>query len=78
MFKFLKELFCKHEFIDKCKIDDYSIQQGFEIKKSYQEICSSRIKNNHCRRHDRDNKILYGYCDYYYQKCKKCGKIKEF
>lgn len=78
MLEKLKQLFCKHNFIEKCKIDDYTKEYGHEVVQSYQDICLSRIQNNHCKKHDAEGNLLGGYCDYYYQKCSKCGKIKEF
>lgn len=77
MLEKLKKLLCRHIFVDRCKIDYYAIKNNSEIVKSYQKICSSRVKNNHCKRHDADGKLLGGYCDYYYQECIKCGKTKE-
>lgn len=77
MVKLLKELFCKHNFVEKCKIDKYRLEEGDEITKSYMDICISRVLNNHCKKHDRENNLIGGYCDYYYQECAKCGKIKE-
>ena len=77
MLKLLKELFCKHNFVEKCKIDKYRLENGDEIIKSYMDICISRGLNNHCKKHDRENNLIGGYCDYYYQECSKCGKIKD-
>lgn len=71
MFKFLKNLFgCSHNFVDKCSVKTYN---GL----NWQDVCSSRTKNKHCRKHDEKYNLLEGYCDYYYQQCSKCGKIKE-
>lgn len=77
MVKLLKELFCKHNFVEKCKIDKYRLENGDEITKFYMDICISRGLNNHCKKHDRENNLIGGYCDYYYQECSKCGKIKD-
>lgn len=73
MVKLLKELFCKHKFVEKCKIDDYTK----EITKSYMNICISRGLNKHCKRQDAQGNLLGGYCSYYYEECTKCGKIKK-
>ena len=72
MFNFLIKIFCKHEFIDCCRINDF---HGSTM--DYQKRCLSRTTNGHCKRHNENNEILYGYCDYYYQKCHKCGEIKK-
>ena len=77
MLEKLKQLFCKHNFVEKCKIDKYRLENGDEIIKSYMDICISRGLNNHCKKHDRENNLIGGYCDYYYQECSKCGKIKD-
>ena len=70
----IKQLICKHEFKDKCKIDYYIKENGKDLR--YQEICYSRKRNNHCKRHDIDGNLLGGYCVYFFQECSKCGKIK--
>ena len=70
MFKFLKKIFCKHNFIDKCKVKTYN-------NTNWQDLCSSRIKNKHCKIHNDKGQLLGGYCDYFYQECSKCGKIKN-
>lgn len=74
MIEKIKQIFCKHNFQDRCKIDNYNKENGQEITKSYMDICISRALNNHCKNHDIKGNLLGGYCDYYYQECTKCGK----
>ena len=73
----LKQIFCKHNFVDKCKIDKYSEENGYLVVKSYQELCSSRIEYKNCKCHDSSGNVFNYNCDYYYQQCTKCGKVKE-
>lgn len=75
MLKKIKQLFCKHTFEDKCKIDDYAKENGKDL--IYQTMCYSRLRNNHCKNHDINGVLLGGYCRYFYQQCSKCGKIKK-
>lgn len=64
---FLKQLFCRHEFVDKCGIDDIRRETGAgNLYISWQEVCNTRPYN--CQDDE------YGYCDYLYQQCTKCGK----
>lgn len=73
MIKFLKQLFCPHIYIDKCKIDNY-----IETAKPYQEDCIPRQKNRHCKQYNENNELTGYYCDYFYQECIKCGKIRNY
>lgn len=77
MVKLLKELFCKHNFVEKCKIDDFKKENGLDVTAKYIDVCFSRVLNKHCKKHDREGNLLGGYCNYYYQECTKCGKIKD-
>ena len=73
----LKQIFCRHNFIDKCKIDRYRHEiKAANIETSWQELCLSRVKNKSCKKHDEKYNLVESYCDYYYQQCNKCGKVK--
>ena len=69
MLEYLKQLFCFHNYIDKCRV---RCLDG----KNYQDLCSSRKHNNNCKRHNSKNELIGGNCDYYYQECTRCGKTK--
>lgn len=51
MIKFLMQLFCKHNYIDKCTCGD-----------SYQSLCSYRKKYGHCYAPKWDCDYLYRKC----------------
>ena len=70
MLKFLQQLFCKHHYVDKCYVDDIN-----PSGKTYQEVCTSRCHNGHCKKHDANFKAFNIYCDYHFQRCVKCGKV---
>lgn len=75
----IKQLFCKHNFIDKCKVDKYrKTIKAKNLEISWQELCYSKTRNGHCKRHDQKGNIFNSYCEFYYQQCTKCGRIKEF
>ena len=67
MFIWLKQMFCKHDYANACEVKTFN-------DKSYQEFCPTYEHNKCCRTHDEAYNLLEGYCDYYYQKCTKCGK----
>lgn len=69
MLKFLKQLFCNHNFIDKCKVKTYN---GID----YKNLCQSFQHNKCCHWHNEAYEILDGYCDYHYFECSKCGKVR--
>ena len=51
----LKQIFCRHNFIDKCKIDKYRHEiKAANLETSWQELCLSRVKNNSCKKHDKN------------------------
>ena len=39
MVKLLKELFCKHNFVEKCKIDDFKKENGLDVTAKYIDVC---------------------------------------
>ena len=70
MFTWLKQLFCKHEFVDECRVKTCD-------GRSYKNYCPSYQHNKCCKWHDEAYNLLHGYCDFCYKKCIKCGKVIE-
>lgn len=68
--KLLSFFFCRHEWEDKCGVKMYD-------GRNWQDVCQSRKHNGNCRSHDENYNLFPWFCDFYYQKCKKCGKRKD-
>lgn len=69
MFVWLKQLLCRHNFIDKCRVKTYN-------STNYQDLCPSYQHNKCCRWHNEAYELLDGYCNYRYEECSKCGKVR--
>ena len=63
MLKFLKSLFCEHEWKDLCMRGE-----------QYQKLCSQRQRYGHCFTIPHMNGTFH--CDYYIQRCFKCGEYR--
>lgn len=61
MIKWLKEHLCIHKWEEMCSCGN-----------QYRSFCMYLEQNHDCKRHYIGEPVTY--CDYYYRKCKRCGK----
>ena len=59
---YFKQLFCKHDYVEKCSCGD-----------EYYNMCSYRRDFGTCIGYNASYGFVYD-CDYLYLECRKCGE----